>query len=202
MWPATWGIPPPPPDDEYWLPTGDIFRKRESGHYEIIDRIKDIYKNSKGQTVAPGAIEQKLAHVPGIARSFLVGDGRDYNVLLIVPDLEDPVLSEGPDPEQTAGVFPADRLHRQSGSGALRAGGELRRPGSGFRKGAGGADAQGLVSAKDHRGELPGDYRRPLSRGTSWSWRLAAFGFGSPGGSSGIWEFWRPEIVGSCTMAS
>ncbi|NNM04385.1 MAG: AMP-binding protein, partial [Gemmatimonadetes bacterium] len=99
------GDPPPAPGDGYWLPTGDIFRKRESGHYEIVDRIKDIYKNSKGQTVAPGAIEQKLAHVPGITRSFLVGDGRDYNVLLIVPDLEDPVLGGGTDSEQTAEYF-------------------------------------------------------------------------------------------------
>ncbi len=99
------GDPPPAPGDEYWLPTGDIFRERESGHYEIVDRIKDIYKNSKGQTVAPGAIEQKLAHVPGIARSFLVGDGREYNVLLIVPDLEDPVLTEGPESEQTVEYF-------------------------------------------------------------------------------------------------
>jgi len=99
------GDPPPAPGDEYWLPTGDIFRERDSGHYEIVDRIKDIYKNSKGQTVAPGAIEQKLAHVPGIARSFLVGDGREYNVLLIVPDLEDPVLSEGPESENTVEYF-------------------------------------------------------------------------------------------------
>jgi hypothetical protein len=99
------GDPPPAPGDDYWLPTGDIFRVRDSGHYEIVDRIKDIYKNSKGQTVAPGAIEGKLAHVPGIARSFLVGDGREYNVLLIVPDLEDPVLSEGPGADQTKEYF-------------------------------------------------------------------------------------------------
>ena len=99
------GDPAPAPGDGYWLPTGDIFRMRESGHYEIVDRIKDIYKNSKGQTVAPGAIEQKLTHVPGIARSFLVGDGREYNVLLIVPDLDDPVLKEGPTSEQTAEYF-------------------------------------------------------------------------------------------------
>ncbi len=99
------GDPPPALGDGHWLPTGDIFRVRESGHYEIVDRIKDIYKNSKGQTVAPGAIELKLAHVPGIARSFLVGDGREYNVLLIVPDLEDPVLSGGPDSEQTVEYF-------------------------------------------------------------------------------------------------
>ncbi len=99
------GDPTPSPSEEYWLPTGDIFRVRDSGHYEIVDRIKDIYKNSKGQTVAPGAIEQKLAPVPGIARSFLVGDGRDYNVLLIVPDLDDPVLKESPDSGQTEEYF-------------------------------------------------------------------------------------------------
>lgn len=99
------GDPPPHPDEEYWLPTGDIFRQRESGHYEIIDRVKDIYKNSKGQTVAPGAIEQKLAHVPGVKRSFAVGDGREYNVLLIVPDTGDPVLSEGPTHEKSLEYF-------------------------------------------------------------------------------------------------
>jgi len=99
------GDPPPHPDREYWLPTGDIFRQRESGYYEIVDRIKDIYKNSKGQTVAPGAIEQKLAHVPGIARSFVVGDGRDYNVLLIVPDHEDPVLNNGVGADSTQEYF-------------------------------------------------------------------------------------------------
>lgn len=99
------GDPPPSPDDEYWLPTGDIFRQRESGYYEIVDRIKDIYKNANGQTVAPGAIEQKLTHVPGIARSFLVGDGREFNVLLIVPDLTDPVLSDGPESERTLEYF-------------------------------------------------------------------------------------------------
>ncbi len=97
--------PDPGPEEEYWLSTGDIFRRRESGYYEIVDRIKDIYKNSKGQTVAPGAIEQKLAHVPGILRSFAVGDGRDYNVLLIVPDNDDPVLKDAPSPEKTVEYF-------------------------------------------------------------------------------------------------
>ncbi|HRV09112.1 MAG TPA: AMP-binding protein, partial [Acidobacteriota bacterium] len=79
-----------PPDG--WLPTGDIFRLRPNGYLEIVDRVKEIYKNSKGQTIAPGSIEQRFAGVPGIRRAFLVGDGRDYNVLLIVPDPDDPIL--------------------------------------------------------------------------------------------------------------
>ncbi len=83
-------------EEPYWLSTGDIFQQRESGYYEIVDRVKDIYKNSKGQTIAPGAVEHKYEGVPGIARTFLVGDGRDFNVLLIVPDAQDTILQSSP----------------------------------------------------------------------------------------------------------
>jgi len=78
----------------YKLPTGDIFRIIDDGHYQIIDRIKDIYKNNKGQTVAPKGVEDKFTGVPGIKRTFLVGDGRPYNVLFIVPDTQDQVFNE------------------------------------------------------------------------------------------------------------
>jgi len=79
-------------DDRYWLTTGDLFRRLENGHYEIIDRLKDIYKNNKGQTIAPRRAEKKFEGVSGIKRTFLVGDAREYNVLLIVPEYDDPVL--------------------------------------------------------------------------------------------------------------
>jgi len=77
---------------DYWLPTGDIFAKTKDGYFEIVDRVKDIYKNNKGQTVAPRSVEKLFVDVPGIKRTFLVGDARPYNVLLIVPDNEDPVM--------------------------------------------------------------------------------------------------------------
>lgn len=80
------------PDDDYWLKTGDLFQKLGDGHVRIVDRIKDIYKNSKGQTIAPRRVEQKFASVPGIERTFLVGDGRRNNVLLIVPKRDDPLF--------------------------------------------------------------------------------------------------------------
>jgi long-chain acyl-CoA synthetase len=83
----------PDPDLERWVPTGDLFHRRANGHYEIVDRIKDIYKNSRGQTVAPQRVERLFADVPGIRRVFLAGDHRDHNVLLIVPDADDPVLT-------------------------------------------------------------------------------------------------------------
>jgi long-subunit acyl-CoA synthetase (AMP-forming)/GNAT superfamily N-acetyltransferase len=87
------GDPPPAPGEERWLRTGDIFVRRPSGHLEIVDRVKDVYKNTRGQTVSPAAVERRLADVPGVRRAFLVGDGRDHNALLIVPDRSDPVIA-------------------------------------------------------------------------------------------------------------
>jgi long-chain acyl-CoA synthetase len=81
-------------ESDYWMNTGDIFRLSDDGFYEIVDRVKDIYKNNKGQTIAPKTIEQKFTGVPGIKQTFLVGDARPYNVLLIVPDFEDPLLQD------------------------------------------------------------------------------------------------------------
>ena len=72
-----------------WIPTGDLFRVRDDGHYEIYDRIKDIYKNSRGQTVAPRRVEQAFDGVPGVRRAFLAGDLRDDNTLLLFPDATD-----------------------------------------------------------------------------------------------------------------
>jgi long-subunit acyl-CoA synthetase (AMP-forming)/GNAT superfamily N-acetyltransferase len=99
------GDPEPSPREKRWLATGDIFRVRPSGYYEIVDRIKDIYKNSRGQTIAPRRVEQKFVGVPGIRSAFLVGDGRDSNVLLIVPDPDDPVLRAVPEADRRREYF-------------------------------------------------------------------------------------------------
>lgn len=91
--------PEPAEGEERWLRTGDVFRFREDGHLEIVDRVKDIYKNSRGRTIAPRRVEQRFEGVPGIRRVFLAGDGRDDNVLLVVPDADDPVLAGDPQGE-------------------------------------------------------------------------------------------------------
>jgi len=77
--------------EDLWLPTGDVFRVSADGYCQIVDRVKDIYKNNRGQTVAPQVIEKKFHKVPGILNVFLVGDNRPYNVLLIVPDRNDSI---------------------------------------------------------------------------------------------------------------
>ena len=86
---------PDHPDTDYWLPTGDVFEVQPNGYFRIVDRIKDIYKNSRGETVAPLKVESKFAGVPGFKRAFLVGDGRPFNVLFLVPDRGDEVLKSG-----------------------------------------------------------------------------------------------------------
>jgi len=83
------------PQKDYWLATGDVFERDANGYYQIVDRIKDIYKNNRGQTIAPRKVEDKFVGVPAIKRTFLVGDGRPYNVLFIVPDWSDRVLAGG-----------------------------------------------------------------------------------------------------------
>ncbi len=84
---------PYPDETDYKIKTGDIFSIDENGYYEIVDRIKDIYKNNRGQTVAPKNVENKFEGVPGFKRTFLVGDGKPYNVLFVVPDKDDEVLA-------------------------------------------------------------------------------------------------------------
>ncbi len=76
-------------DKEYWLNTGDLFKQDDDGNLYLIDRLKDIYKNSRGQTIAPAFIEKKFENIPGLKKVFLVGDKKAYNTMLIVPDPEE-----------------------------------------------------------------------------------------------------------------
>ncbi len=77
-----------PFDDEGWFPTGDIMREDENGFIEIIDRKKEIYKNIKGETIAPQRIENYFRDFENIKQVFLVGDHRPFNTVLIYPDYE------------------------------------------------------------------------------------------------------------------
>ena len=84
------GYYPESPEDTFidgWFKTGDIFRERK-GHYSIIDRIKEIYKNSRGQTISPQKIENMFRDFESIQTAFLVGDGLEYNTVLLYPAWE------------------------------------------------------------------------------------------------------------------
>jgi len=78
-------------DDDGWFHTGDLMEVDERGYYRIIDRKKEIYKNVKGQTIAPQKIENLFRDFDSVGRIFLVGDHRPYNTALIYanPDVEE-----------------------------------------------------------------------------------------------------------------
>ncbi len=71
-----------------WFHTGDIFTADADGYYEIVDRKKEIYKNLRGETIAPQKIENMFNDFESIKRVFLVGDHREYNTLMIFPSYD------------------------------------------------------------------------------------------------------------------
>ncbi|MBL1212811.1 MAG: GNAT family N-acetyltransferase [Ignavibacteriae bacterium] len=71
-----------------WFATGDIMRMDENKFIEIIDRKKEIYKNIKGETIAPQKIENYFRDFEFVKQVFLVGDHRSYNTVLIKPNYE------------------------------------------------------------------------------------------------------------------
>jgi len=74
--------------EDGWLSTGDIMKVDNAGFIEIIDRKKEIYKNIKGETIAPQKIENYFGEFEFIKNVFLVGDHRHYNTILIYPNFE------------------------------------------------------------------------------------------------------------------
>jgi long-subunit acyl-CoA synthetase (AMP-forming)/ribosomal protein S18 acetylase RimI-like enzyme len=75
-------------DEDGWLHSGDLMRMDDAGHIRLVDRKKEIYKNVKGQTIAPQRIENLFREFESVGRVFLVGDHREYNTLLIYPNPE------------------------------------------------------------------------------------------------------------------
>ncbi len=75
-------------DADGWLATGDVMRMDKEGFIEIIDRKKEIYKNVRGETIAPQKIENLFRDFEFVKQVFLVGDHRPFNTVLIYPDLE------------------------------------------------------------------------------------------------------------------
>ena len=71
-----------------WFGTGDLVEIDADGHVRLVDRKKEIYKNVKGETIAPARIESFFRDFASVGRVFLVGDHREYNTALIWPNPE------------------------------------------------------------------------------------------------------------------
>jgi long-subunit acyl-CoA synthetase (AMP-forming)/predicted GNAT family acetyltransferase len=71
-----------------WLPTGDLMKIDDDGFVEIVDRKKEIYKNNRGETIAPQKIENLFNDFEAVKQVFLVGDHRPYNTILLFPNYD------------------------------------------------------------------------------------------------------------------
>ena len=74
-------------DSAGWLHTGDIAEIDGDGFVKIVDRKKELIINAAGKNMSPANIEAQLKQgSPLIGQAAAIGDGRPYNVALIVLD--------------------------------------------------------------------------------------------------------------------
>ena len=68
--------------------TGDRGMFDEDGFLWITGRIKEQYKLSNGKYVFPAVIEEEIKLLPNVANATIYGDGKPYNICMVVPDFE------------------------------------------------------------------------------------------------------------------
>ncbi|MFM6947958.1 MAG: AMP-binding protein [Aquirufa sp.] len=67
-----------------WLKTGDVGHIDEDGYLSIIGRVKDIFKTSKGNYVAPAPIENHYSQHPWIEQICVVGINLPQPIALLI----------------------------------------------------------------------------------------------------------------------
>lgn len=75
-------------DEEGWFHTGDKGTIDQEGYVTIIGRIKELFKTSTGEMVAPVPIEQALGKAPWIEIPMVIADNRKFVSCLIFPNAE------------------------------------------------------------------------------------------------------------------
>jgi long-chain acyl-CoA synthetase len=110
MMPDTWnGFP--------GVRTGDRGRIDEEGYLHITGRFKDEYKLSNGKYVHPEAIELEIKLLRYVANVIVYGEGKQYNVALVVPDFQ--ALKSDPRTKDLANGAPGEMLKSKDFTGFL-----------------------------------------------------------------------------------
>lgn len=75
-------------DKEGWFHTGDKGSIDSDGYVSILGRLKEMYKTSTGEYIAPVPIEQALCKAALIDMALVVGQGKKFAACLLFPDLD------------------------------------------------------------------------------------------------------------------
>ena len=72
--------------EDGWLRTGDRGKLDADGFLYITGRLKEQFKLENGKYVFPSAIEEDIVLLPYIETAMIYGDGKPFNICIVVPD--------------------------------------------------------------------------------------------------------------------
>jgi len=98
-----------------WFKTGDVGTIDEAGFLTVTDRKKDLIITSGGKNIAPQPIENRLKKNRYVEQAVMVGDGRKFAAILVVPAasaVESWASEQGVSAPDLGGLLSDDRVQR------------------------------------------------------------------------------------------